>query len=313
MCRNRLIKPMNYFVDAACGSDTGRVRINNEDNFYFNGVFLPQDNVGQSPPLTFSGLRPADECLAVFDGMGGGEHGEAASFAAAKCLCGLLREGRGGEEVEAYLEQISEQTNQAVFEQKTLLGASCMGTTQAVLYFHDSRVYACNVGDSRIFGLRGDRLLQISRDHTDGEYMREKGITGRRPRLTQHLGMDPASIRLEPYITQGILRTGDVYLICSDGLTDMVEPERICRILSGNGCASDCAEQLIRAALEGGGRDNVTVIVIKILKEITTRRDENGTDQCHAPVAPVGDGGNPGLRRLWNGVKNAAETFRRKL
>ena len=303
---------MDYCIDAACGSDIGRIRTNNEDNFYFNGVFLPQDNIGQRPSLTFSGCRPADECMAIFDGMGGGEHGEAASFAAAECLCGLLRGERGDEEMESCLERLTERTNQAVFDKSEALGASHMGTTQAILLFHGSRVYACNVGDSRIFGLRGGRLLQISRDHTDEEYMRERGITGRRARLTQHLGMDPAAICLEPHITQGNLQTGDTYLICSDGLTDMVEPEQIRRILSGNSRASDCVDRLIGAALDGGGRDNVTVIVIRILEEGTTRRDVNGTAQFHAPVAAVDDSGISGFRRFWDGVKNTAETFRRK-
>ena len=303
---------MDYCIDAACGSDTGRIRTNNEDNFCFNGVFLPQDNAGQRPPLALSGFRPADECMAVFDGMGGGEHGEAASFAAAECLCGLLRGERGDAETEGYLERLTERTNQAVFDKSRALSASHMGTTQAILLFHGSRVYACNVGDSRIFGLRGDRLLQISRDHTDEEYMRERGITGRRPRLTQHLGMDPAAICLEPHIARGNLQTGDAYLICSDGLTDMVEPERIRRILSGNSRAPDCVERLIGAALDGGGRDNVTVIVIKILEKQTTQGDGYGTVQYHASVAAVDDSGTSGFRRFWNGVKNTAETFRRK-
>lgn len=302
---------MDYCVDAACGSSIGLVRANNEDNFYFNGVFLPQENTGQGTPLTFSGRRPGDECLAVFDGMGGGEHGEVASFVAAECLCGALAEGRGDEEAELYLERMTERANRAVFDKRTALGASHMGTTQALLFFQDSRVYACNVGDSRIFGLRGDRLLQISRDHTDAEYMREKGITGRKPRLSQYLGMNPASIRLEPHITEGNLQSGDVYLICSDGLTDMVEPEQIRQILSEGGSARQCVARLIAAALEGGGRDNVTVIVIKILEEKEMQRDIYGTGQRYAPVAAVEDCGAPGLRRLWHGVKNAAEAFRR--
>lgn len=304
---------MDYSVDAACGSDTGRVRANNEDNFYFDGSILPQENTGQRPPLAFSGRRDGDICLAVFDGMGGCEHGEAASYAAAEGLCGLLPVGRGGAGVEEYLERLTVGLNRAVFDKKTALGASSMGAAQAMLYFHGGRAYACNVGDSRIFGLRGGRLLQISQDHTDGGYMRERGITGRRPRLTQYLGMDPAAVRLEPYITWAALRPGDVYLVCSDGLTDMVGPEGIRRALSQDGGASACVERLIGAALEGGGRDNVTAIVARILEEADTRRDGYGKGRCSAPVAPVDGGGEAGYRRLWNGVKNAAEGIRRKL
>lgn len=302
---------MDYCVDAACGSDTGRVRSNNEDNFYFNGVFLPQENSGQGPPLTFSGVRPGDECLAVFDGMGGGEYGEVASYTAAECLCGLLREGRGELEVETYLEWITERANQTVFDKRAALGASHMGTTQAVLFFHDSKVHVCNVGDSRVFGLRGDRLLQISQDHTDEAYMRERGITGRRPRLTQHLGLDPESIRIEPHIAEGGLQTGDTYLICSDGLTDMVGPEDIRRILSEEDSAGVCVERLIRTALAEGGRDNVTVIVIKILEERATQGDKYASNQQYDdPVAGLDGRGGIGVRQLWNGIKNAAEAFR---
>ena len=255
---------MRFAIDAACGSTIGKVRTNNEDNFLFNGTVLPQVNNGQLPPLVLNGKVDGDLCIAVFDGMGGGELGEVASNAAASKMLELLS-SKTEDDIEAFMRDSADILNQAVYDQSVGKNLYQMGTTEAAMYFCEDSVIVCNVGDSSVYGLRGEKLLKISLDHTDEEYMKQQGITGRKPRLTQYLGMDPMSVRIEPHVVTGSLHEGDVYIICSDGLTDMLSDARIQEIVSNSGSASECVTDLINEAMENGGRDNTTVIVCRIL------------------------------------------------
>jgi protein phosphatase len=301
---------MDYRIEAACGSSVGKVRSNNEDNFLFDGTSLPKENRGQLPPLKLYGEFPDSVSMAVFDGMGGMDHGEAASATAAESVKRLL-EQMEKPSPEA-LEDICLQANRAVWQKAVELGTERMGTTLAMLCFEKTHVYAINVGDSRIFGLRGERLVQISRDHTDEAYMKAKGIVGRKPRLTQYMGIDPGEVRLEPYITKGSVQTGDIYLICSDGLTDMLDEDTICQILAVSGTAAACVEGLIGAALEQGGRDNVTVTVCRILEQTNSERmEENDRNASQSPVARLGGLGASWGRKLWSSIQDTAKHIRR--
>ena len=299
---------MDFRIEAACGSSIGRVRRGNEDNFLFDGRCLAQNNRGQMPPLHLYGDFDRDVVMAVFDGMGGMDHGEAASAAAAQTVQALLARENSPEE----LEGICLQANRGVWQKAAELGTERMGTTLAMLCFSGEQVHALNVGDSRIFGLRGERLLQISHDHTDEAYMKARGITGRKPGLTQYLGMDPGEVRVEPHMTKGSLRTGDIYLICSDGLTDMVDEKTIGQLLSAGGTASACVQKLIDTALERGGRDNVTVIVCRILEQKDSgREEENDSNASQSPLARMGSNGASWGRKLWRGIQDTAKHIRR--
>lgn len=301
---------MDFRIEAACGSSVGRVRHNNEDNFLFDGTCLPEKNSGQLPPLYLYGTFEGSVTMAVFDGMGGMDHGEAASATAAESVKRLL------EQMEIpspeALEDICLQANRAVWQKAAELGTQRMGSTLAMLCFDRAHVYAVNVGDSRIFGLRDDRLVQISQDHTDEAYMKAKGIVGRKPRLTQYMGIDPGEVRLEPYVTRGGVQTGDTYLICSDGLTDMLDEAAIRALLADSGTAAACVERLISAALEQGGRDNVTVTVCRVLEQTNSERmEENDRNASQSPVARLGGLGASWGRKLWSGIQDSAKHIRR--
>lgn len=304
---------MIYRIEAACGSNIGKVRKANEDNFYFDGTVLPQENHGQRIPLHFESDKE-EVCLAVFDGMGGFDHGEAASFAAAIELKEILKQPRQADGMEMYLEELTQRLNLAVCDAKASLSSNRMGSTAALLYFCNGLVYVSNVGDSRIFGLRGSQMIQISYDHTDEAYMKERGIVGRKPRLTQYLGMNPDEVLLEPYIQSGNVRGGDTYLICSDGLTDMMTPEEIRDVLMSGESARKCAEALINGALEHGGRDNVTVIVCRVLEmtdptlEETAFKREVQPEIEHDDIHPLLNEG----RRILQGLHKVMKNVRRK-
>lgn len=254
---------MTFTIHAACHCHTGYVRRNNEDNFFFDDLSLQERNAGLSRPLTMTVSTDDRRILAVFDGMGGEAYGETASFVAAKALFAASRsincEGDGDFSREASL-----QMNLEVWRSAVSLGTDRMGATLAMLTFREDHVYACNLGDSRIFRLRDGKLHQLSQDHTDEAFIRAQGIR-RRPRLTQHLGINPGECQVEPHVAGFFLRSGDWYVICSDGLTDMVDPGRMADLIYAAETPAQCAQSLLDAALDQGGRDNITVIACRVV------------------------------------------------
>lgn len=252
---------MGYILEAACNSCIGKRRSNNEDNFVFHGSCMEAQNHGTQSPLLLEQPLKQSLCLAVFDGMGGENYGEMAAFAAAKQLKEFLRKPRAFFlPEEKYLQKMAAQLNAAVVDEAHRLLTSRMGTTLAALYFTPGKVYSCNVGDSRSYRLRDHVFTQLSEDHVSKRPMPQ----GRKPPLTQHLGMDPQEVLLVPSISKGELQQGDQYLLCSDGLTDMVGAGEIADILTRHSDARSAVLALTDAALQNGGRDNITVIVCRV-------------------------------------------------
>ena len=259
------IEAMAYILEAACGCNMGKVRQNNEDNFFFDDRCLPVENTGLKKPVpaVFKLNRPI--CVGVFDGMGGAENGETAAFLAARTLkekVKLLEDFVIPER--HFLLDTCDAMNRAIVETSDLELMGNMGSTAVMALFSPHEVYICNLGDSKAFRYRSGLFMQLSRDHNDAKQLREQGIADRRPRLTQHLGIDPELMKLEPYVAKGDLKNGDWYLLCSDGLTDMVSNFAIVDTLHNSNTAEECVSNLIKKALENGGRDNITVIACRI-------------------------------------------------
>ena len=251
-------------LSCACYCKIGKVRTNNEDNIFFGGKCLEEQNTGLKKPAVFQAdLSSGSVCLGVFDGMGGEDYGEVASYTAAR----TMREeaARLSEYIipeHTFLLESINKMNEAVYAAAVAHGTERMGSTAAMLLFSSQEVYACNIGDSKVFRLRNGVFLQLSQDHTDEAFLLANGITNRRPRLTQHLGINPEELQIQPYIAKGDLLPGDQYLICSDGLTDMVSNFDICNTMLVYPSAEKCVERLMRNAMSAGGKDNTTIIVI---------------------------------------------------
>lgn len=252
---------MKFTIKAACGCNTGIIRSNNEDNFLFNGHYLDADNEGLNSPLSFLG-KPKQIQFAVFDGMGGENYGEIASFTAAQTLSeemctpqALLRSN------EKYLQKLIQRLNRRVVDAKVEMCTMRMGTTVVGLYFTSRYAYVYNVGDSRAYRLRDGELLQLSKDHVSTCTVK----LGQKASLTQHLGIDPEHMLIEPHIARYELKPGDKFLLCSDGLTDMLDNFEITENLLNSSSDEMCVYQLIQTALEYGGRDNITAIVCSIV------------------------------------------------
>lgn len=255
----------NLEIRAAVCSHKGRVRANNEDNFYFDGSSLRSGKQDQGAYLcrTFSTAR---RLFAICDGMGGIDAGETASLRAVQSLREFPKGAfRTAPEIAVALQSISDQISA-----DAEANARRSGTTIAMLSVDGDRACIANVGDSRVYRLRSGALRQMSLDHSEVQRLISAGsLTAEEARsypgrhiITQFLGM-PGEIRLAPFIETGIpLAPGDVFLLCSDGLTDMVDDREIHEILCNAPDEKSACRALVEKALSNGGRDNVTVMVL---------------------------------------------------
>ena len=246
----------------ACLSDTGVVREHNEDNFAFFGNVMPFEH--QSSDVYAMDTTDDDSfAVAVFDGMGGGAAGEAASFAAAESLGEYVR----GVNVwdQSSILSAYECMNSAVLDAAIAEKAPSMGATAVMLTSSHGNSWVSNLGDSPALLYDGSRLVTLTVAHTDEGLMNALGISGRRPGLTQYLGIDTREMTIEPYLIPVAFEPGCCLLLCSDGLTDMVSNVAVQSVLMKEEPARRKALELRDLAREHGGKDNITVIVCDVL------------------------------------------------
>ena len=253
---------MLFYSSAIC--DTGFIRTENQDNCYINGMY--RANYSDAATFRHSCSAMGDGLYAVADGMGGESNGGLASYLAVRDLAEVdTEECRGG--VMEYLIRI----NKTICDLTAENGWSNMGSTFAGIAVRGRMADITNIGDSRAYLLRDTQLRQLSRDHSVAQQMLDLGVVdgdgarthpGRRE-LTQHLGISASEMIIEPYFTQIEIEEGDIFLLCSDGLTDMLIDSEIRHILNTADYISQKADMLFRAALQKGGKDNITVILMQ--------------------------------------------------
>lgn len=244
---------MNYYINFSCISDKGHCRSINQDNYICDGQYMNFENSSMNNCLNGHVSTKFLHFFGIFDGMGGEECGEIASLIAAKNASDVIF----GKDVMQDVLKYCQKTNDDICRYAQEHSVSSMGTTAAILVFKGNEIVLCNIGDSKIFRFSDGILEQISKDHvTISAY-------GTKPPLSQNLGIPTTELIIEPYIAKGQCNYGDVYLICSDGLTDMVECSEIKRILK-NTKFDEIAESLLAKALANGGRDNISIIVCRI-------------------------------------------------
>ena len=209
---------------------------------------------------------PAGMLLVVCDGMGGHVGGERASRMAVETFISAVRTGSGDHD--ALMKSALEKANRAVYDEAMrspdLKG---MGTTLVAALISDNRATVINLGDSRAYHMQQGRLSRVSTDHSlVGELVAQGRLTESEARvhpqrniITQALGLDPT---VAPDIYHVPLRDGDALLLCSDGLYGMAEDKVIERIVAGGGAPERICDDLIQAALAGGGDDNVSVALL---------------------------------------------------
>lgn len=255
---------MVFTLNASCGSLVGNGRDHNEDNFYFNKKRLPIPNVGLKDFLTYRGATDEPAVFALFDGMGGECGGEEASSCASEVFSEEIKKldelALSGKE---FMYEACEKANTAVNELRLRKQLSSMGTTVAALHFLQGIVVACNMGDSKIFRIRDKKMIQISEDHTDEKIMASMGIK-KKPVLLQYIGVPNTEMAIEPYIAKGNIQSEDVYVLCSDGVSDVLDINEMYEICCNNS-AEEAVRQLLAKTSDNNGTDDSTVIVIKVV------------------------------------------------
>lgn len=244
---------MQYSISYWCTSHIGNVRSTNQDNFICDGRFMDINDGTITFPLCGTRVSKDHSVFGIFDGMGGEECGEVASYIAARDASAM----EVGKDPLTAFSQFCQKANTDICNYASENGISAMGTTAAMLAFTTKGITLCNIGDSKIFRFCNGLLEQISEDHL------AVAAFGVKPPLSQNLGIPPTELIIDPYLAQGFYSPGDIYLICSDGLTDMVTTEEITGILCAKP-ADEATGELLNKALENGGRDNISIILCKI-------------------------------------------------
>lgn len=245
----------------------GNVRKNNEDDFFMNGLTLDgaAGQTGKEGILKKRECTDAVQLYAVCDGMGGQAAGEEASALGVRLMERLLADVSAGGDVRAATDRYTAAANDAV----VALHKNA-GSTLVMLCIRKNTATVAWLGDSRAFLLRGGELHRLTQDHTEEQRMLRLGLqpAGSRARnsLTRYLGMDAPGLVVTPSYAQEIdLQKNDAFLLCSDGLTNPVEEEKIAEILRSD---EQPARGLVENALKAGGTDNVTALVVRIAKQI---------------------------------------------
>lgn len=270
-------------LSASVSVNKGKVRSNNEDNFYLNGQYLTPKNRDKTASYIDNGSREIG-LYGVFDGMGGEALGEEASLIAAETVFKAHRKTESGGNGDKTVLSAVKDANAAICKRIIESGEKRIGTTFATLKIENDTAKVYNVGDSRVYRLRNGELTQISVDDTTAQRLVNMGMITKekakthedRHKLTQHLGIFPNEMVIEAHKSQELeLKKGDKFLLCSDGLTDMVEDEKIEEILKKPADSEETTKLLVDEALANGGKDNVTVMVICILSNSKQRSKHN--------------------------------------
>lgn len=251
-------------IEIATATHSGMVRSHNEDSI----------------------SADASAGLAVLaDGMGGYNAGEVASGIAVAMISAELKKAlaaKTGELDVATAEKLvgehAVRANNAIFQasqsQQQYAG---MGTTLVVAMWHDDRMIVGHIGDSRLYRMRANKLEQVTRDHSLLQEQIDSGlITKEQARHSQNKNLVTRAVGIDPEVEAEVhsypVQVGDIYLLCSDGLNDMVTDEDMELTLSSlQANLPLAAEQLVQQANDNGGRDNVSVILVRVLKSFPAR------------------------------------------
>lgn len=244
-----------YKIKYSCINTIGKVRESNQDNFYCEGRY--RFGCEKFNDIIINGEFDSSEnkLLAVFDGMGGEACGDKASLVSAAGTDAFDKIYGSGR---VLLYEMSMKLNSLVCEYAEFNRVSSMGSTLAAVRFSDTAVSFCNLGDSRIFRITKEGIRCISKDHVVPDYPSKKAP------LTQFLGLPEGDYIIEPYITEEQYIPDTTYLLCSDGITDMVSENEIFETVNGERDVKAACEILVNKALSAGGYDNITAILCRL-------------------------------------------------
>lgn len=279
---------MAFSFECFAVTHIGNSRKNNEDNFFIGKILEPAEQASMSQSDTQKILKSmvaegtTNKMFAVSDGMGGHKHGEIASYIVVRALNDFIEQHQGSasrkrQEKFSYIQNFQsmiQETNQRMLDFAVESGErDNMGATLSGLIAFSDEIVPFNIGDSSTFLFEGNTFRKLTED--DNELSILKGIEAAEiesggKRLTKYFGLPKTSGALTATLSTPIpMQAGQVFIISSDGLTDSLSIERLSEIIRA--ASSDIAEvlnELLEAALAGknSGRDNITIVIIKIIK-----------------------------------------------
>ncbi|HMJ49035.1 MAG TPA: Stp1/IreP family PP2C-type Ser/Thr phosphatase [Burkholderiales bacterium] len=267
----RVFMDQSKALEIVTATDPGMVRSHNEDSIAVDAasgyVILADGMGGYNAGEVASGIATAMLGTSLKQILEGAEPGRVEPASGDTQAVRILREQIAGANASIY---------QAAKSQPQYAG---MGTTLLVGLFYDRHLSVAHLGDSRLYRLRRDELKQITRDHSLLQEQIDSGMITQemarfslnRNLVTRALGIDP---EVEPEIHTYEVEVGDLYLLCSDGLSDMVEDDEIQLTLSSLQANLPLAsQQLVQLANDNGGRDNISVILVRILRHLPVGAD----------------------------------------
>lgn len=235
-------------------TDIGKAREINQDYYY---ISKPEDHL---------------QLFILADGMGGYNGGEIASSLATESTRSYIENNfnkieHTKEEIIELMKNAVQYANMVVFEKsKTVQELEGMGTTLDICFIYNNKIYMGHVGDSRVYRVRGEVMRKLTKDHSyvqqlveDGKITREEA--NHHPKKNMLLKALGCTAYVEPDIRARNIETGDILMMCSDGLTNMVEEKQIYQVIKEN--PETAPKVLVDLANEAGGYDNITVITIK--------------------------------------------------
>jgi len=240
---------------ASAKTDIGKKRKQNQDC-----VFVSTEPVGEFQNL-----------LILADGMGGHKAGDYASWFLTQSVSCFISKSRTDDALRVFGSSIDLANSLLIDKAKSDPGLSGMGSTLVLAVIQDGVLTCANVGDSRLYVIRQDSIRQITRDHSYVEEMVSLGLIERDSEeyrkqkniITRAVGIEK---RVKPDYFDEELEDGDYILMCSDGLSNMVEDRQMKEIICGSGSVEEKVDRLIRTANENGGIDNIGVILAEYRK-----------------------------------------------
>ena len=251
-----MVVKRKYKIRSCCQSDVGLVRKTNED---------------------FWAQLPEEGFYVVADGMGGHRAGEVASKEAVQYMCSAIKKLLSPKQDRRHLDELTQSVTKVIESAnkwvhklgKSQQSYKGMGTTLCSALFQDGRIIYSHVGDSRIYRFRNKTLQQLTMDHSIHGELVKKGafqqteieVSSYTKRLTRAVGTETY---VKPDIGIELVQPRDIYLLCSDGLTDLVPDQTIEKILKSSSDLDYATHRLIEMAKSRGGNDNITILLLEV-------------------------------------------------
>lgn len=260
-------------IEASVVSHLGCEREGNEDNFFFNGDYMSFEKMDDGARVSAS-FSDKMAVFAVCDGVGGASFGERASYKAVKMMIPLLFKLKPAN-VDQLIDEYCIQASDDIYEEGRKRKVNYQGTTLAMLIVSGGEAKVVNIGDSRVYRVHRGRTEQVSFDHSEVNLLRMNGyltteLARKHPKsnvITQYLGMGKEDRPKDFYYkTSFRIANGDRVFICSDGISDLISEKELHGLVEAAQTTARTCEDIAIKALEYGGKDNLTAMVIDFNK-----------------------------------------------